>query len=86
MWSHYSNFHGGFCVGFNSMSLYKTIGGMISKVKYQKEFPTHGIFDDDIEFTQKHLFTKSLIWEYEDEFRIIKYEPSQRIINFSRMC
>jgi len=72
MWSHYASSHYGFCVGLDKYALYEAIGGMISPVIYSTEFPTVGIFDDNVEGLTKILITKSTDWDYEDEYRITK--------------
>lgn len=72
MWSHYSDNHYGVCFGF------ECTGGIYNnhkKVRYQ----TH--YDDiwswlhtDDEIVDRILFSKSIDWQYEDEYRIIKNE------------
>jgi len=70
MWSHYSDNHYGICFGFecgnDSLSDYK-------RVRYQ----TH--YDDiwswlhtDSEILERILYSKSIDWQYEDEYRIVK--------------
>jgi hypothetical protein len=72
MWSHYSNNHYGVCFGFECTD---GIYNNHKKVRYQ----TH--YDDiwswlhtDDEIVDRILFSKSIDWQYEDEYRIIKSE------------
>ena len=81
MWSHYSDKHKGFCVGFDRVRLYEAIDDwratdvacVILPVDYQQDFPNI-VFDDrpnEIEFLNESLTTKAQQWEYEKEHRII---------------
>jgi hypothetical protein len=72
MWSHYSNCHRGFCIGFNTRILWNITAGGIGPVTYQRELPTFSLFEETMMFSHKLLSTKSDIWQYENEFRIIK--------------
>lgn len=82
LWSHYSNSHKGFCVGFNKEELIKNIKEEWMKIKnppisndikYQIDYPQ--IIPDSLinvkDFVEKPLFTKSIVWSYEEEFRIV---------------
>ena len=95
LWSHYSNSHKGFCVGFWTKKLLETglFGGVI-KVDYSTNFPN---IKPDVrrskEETAQKLITqtgvKSKDWTYEKEFRFLKHffpdipKPFERIINVS---
>lgn len=87
LWSHYANSHKGFCVGFNKELLLNNIKEEWMKIKippifnritYQKEYPkiipTPQINIKD--FVEKPLFTKSIVWNYEEEFRVILLKSS----------
>jgi len=80
MWSHYSNSHKGFCIGFDTRILWEITKGGIGPVTYQKELPTFSLFENPMMFSHKLLSTKSDIWEYENEFRIIKSGFSRKTI------
>jgi hypothetical protein len=78
MWSHYSNSHTGLCFGFDSNILFDSLQCIIGKVNYQDLIPTFK-FSEPIEiFTEKLLGTKGKIWEYENEYRIIKSQSANR--------
>ena len=93
MWSHYSNCHKGFCVGFWEEKLrnsgYFGKGGIIN---YDTKFPeikpkVAKVPSDTIEKTFIQTHTKSEDWTYESEYRLVhnyfpkEPEPFERIIN-----
>jgi|GEM_PF-317717 len=82
MWSHYSNKHKGFCVGFNVIELLNTFGDLFEiginqyiipfKVKYELDYPILNPFTmDGIETIIKSLTFKSRKWSYEKEYRFL---------------
>ncbi len=92
MWSHYSDSHKGFCVGFYTDKLVDFVrscssnnGPLIDllKVKYQKEYPilNPNDFDDDVEFMVEPLIIKSNNYKYEDEFRLTSINGNKFSIN-----
>jgi hypothetical protein len=73
MWSHYTNEHTGFCVGF------KTNNNFFSRAKhvsYSKDLPCIYILEPDLEKLNKKgaesLLTKAEDWTYEKEWRIVE--------------
>lgn len=73
MWSHYSNSHSGFVVGFNTKKLVQQAFGKFKKVNYTDEIPIISMLDTtDHSLMDKLIYTKALSWNYEDEFRITK--------------
>lgn len=78
MWSHYGNSNKGFCLGYNTEKLkeylienkYALLG--IFRVKYFSEYPEiKPYFGHDIENIRTKLASKSMIWSYEKEWRLI---------------
>jgi len=71
MWSHYSSGHKGFCLGFErgeEISPFKDA----KPVTYKEAYPRINYFrTEDSEKFKRLLFTKSLNWIYEKEWRII---------------
>lgn len=72
MWSHYSDNHYGLCFGFE-WDKNEDVYGNYKKVRYQ----TH--YDDiwswlhtDEEIVNRILYSKSIDWHYEKEYRIIR--------------
>jgi Protein of unknown function (DUF2971) len=80
MWSHYSNSHSGFCVGFNSRRLFDQSGGQLGPVFYKEEFPKFGLFDNGTEHFIKYAYHKSKIWEYEAEYRLLRPIKTGKIV------
>jgi hypothetical protein len=81
MWSHYSNNHTGFVVGFDSDSLLMDYDfDYIEPIVYQQQYPTISGNDDTTEQFHKKFFFKSDSWSYEKEWRISKNHIEKRII------
>lgn len=72
MWSHYSNSHNGFCIGFDSRILFDSLQCTIGPVNYSNDFPSVPLFELTPKDLLRLIMTKSKHWEYENEFRIIK--------------
>jgi hypothetical protein len=79
MWSHYSDGHKGFCVGFDFDSDFDDDMGMGHKVVYATKYPriSPEIFDRDTPGNDRKLVevtiaTKSTEWFYEQEIRYVK--------------
>lgn len=77
LWAHYANSHKGFCIQYSLNSLinqniYQEL--QFFPVDYKKELPSINIEDisKEKEWIFKKLFgTKSKLWDYEDEVRVI---------------
>lgn len=82
MWSHYTNSHRGFCVGFDKFILWELIGGSLGRILYQSNFPSVGLFDNNVGTLTTLLTTKSLEWQYEDEYRFTKVGAARQIFKF----
>lgn len=74
MWSHYSDCHRGLCIELDPTKE-GTLFWEAWKVTYQEDYPTVNIMKPDRpdELRKAHL-TKSTHWEYEQEWRILKFE------------
>ena len=72
MWSHYSDSHKGFCIGYNSKRLFEQTKGQLGPILYDTEFPLFRLFDESFEHFVKYVYTKSDIWSYESEYRIMR--------------
>jgi hypothetical protein len=73
MWSHYSNCHTGFCLGFKTEKLIHS--GYFNnghKVHYKRNYPKVDPFDTDFEKIVRVFYNKSKDWEYEQEYRMTK--------------
>ncbi len=84
MWSHYGNSHNGFCLGFDKTLLFETVGGGLGPVHYESEVPKLKLFGDAYDFQIKQLATKSKVWSYEDEYRIVKSNAAKQIITYPK--
>lgn len=74
MWSHYSENHKGFCIGFNRKMIEESnIFGSAGGVKYSNIYPS---IDPNNDEPLKELIikthTKAQEWQYEEEYRIIQ--------------
>lgn len=82
MWSHYADKHQGICIGFKFKETFRQ--GLIQlTVKYVSEIKPVNYFSDTLFGIYNWLFSKSNIWEYEEEVRrvyvdktgLIKFDP-----------
>lgn len=74
MWSHYSNSHKGFCIGFDFDEEFDKEVGMPILVSYSDSYPVlspHKL-DDHNELFISTVGSKSSVWAYEEEIRYIK--------------
>jgi hypothetical protein len=72
MWSHYSDMHKGYCIGYNTSWLVKQACGAIFPVNYDQSIPRIDMFEGFEGIVNKLIYTKSNVWCYEDEIRIHK--------------
>lgn len=74
LWAHYANSHKGFCIEYDLDKLDTCIAAFIDyriDVEYQENKPIISP-DDSIEAKiKKAFFTKSLAWDYENEYRLV---------------
>jgi hypothetical protein len=85
MWSHYSNSHKGFVVGFDKSHRYfkrshnkAGLAGYVKNVRYTKNRPEFMFFDSNrseeeniANWVKNFIWVKSIEWEYENEWRIV---------------
>ena len=84
MWSHYANMHKGICVGFNIDELRSQIEDWgIFSISYQEELPFIELSEDHMIFAKKLLCTKSSVWSYEQEYRILRFDFARRTLRVS---
>ncbi|NQX56680.1 DUF2971 domain-containing protein [Pedobacter panaciterrae] len=70
MWSHYADCHQGICIGFRTLYLLldpKLV--MLNKVNYARQFPKF-----DKVTSLPIITTKSALWKYENEYRLINID------------
>ena len=91
MWAHYSDNHTGFCIEFNAKRLFEICKNyiiikeliMLYKVKYERHYPIINPYssDYDIQTFVLWLITKSVEWEYEQEWRLIyTMHPNESLV------
>jgi hypothetical protein len=71
MWSHYADKHRGLCLEFGTDN--EEFSGAY-KIEYCDKYPALNLTDDSLEHNLLALVTKSAIWSYEDEYRVIAEE------------
>ena len=83
MWENYSNNHSGICVGFKSLPLFRDRQhfGAGGKVQYYPELPVLIPYKEDsmIE-SQRQIYSKLDKWEFEDEYRLSKFNIKNRVV------
>ena len=82
LWTHYSNNHSGFCIGFNKKKLDNLrkldnllFFGSHGKIHYSSEYPIIDIIkwnENDLEAMLSESHIKSIDWSYESEYRYIR--------------
>jgi len=71
MWSHYAGAHKGVCLEF-SVNNVLLCGAL--PVEYLDSYPVLQVCEEDLDANLRPLLTKSAVWEYEQEFRLIATE------------
>jgi len=72
MWLEYADYHKGFCVGFNSLNLFKHLGGGM-KVLYYDTLPDIQPFASPEEQYIIQVFSKEKKWNFEQEYRTLMF-------------
>jgi Protein of unknown function (DUF2971) len=75
MWGHYAAKHTGVCLGFEVKN---PVFSTAFKVEYVEDYPSFQLTDESVETNIKILTTKSHVWNYEDEFRLIALEGTTK--------
>jgi len=84
MWAHYAADHSGVCIGFDTT---KHFFQTAWQVRYQDDLPIiYRPSDDPDTMLSKSLLTKSIHWNYEQEWRIVRrtMTPEQRQVIASK--
>ena len=94
MWSHYSDMHRGFCVGFDSRKLLNVVNARIKAgvyaqvlpVQYREEYPLLRISaeKEKIDVLNDLLTIKARNWKYESEYRLILNGETNRSLSLPR--
>ncbi|GAA4000890.1 DUF2971 domain-containing protein [Hymenobacter fastidiosus] len=91
MWSHYSDNHKGFVLGFDTNCLFDSVGGTIHALNYQEKYPEIipglGLRGDAaIREIAEVYSTKSSLWSYEQEVRIFKANAAKKNLQYNLGC
>ncbi|HNP98827.1 MAG TPA: DUF2971 domain-containing protein [Bacteroidia bacterium] len=88
MWAHYANSQQGYCIGFRSTELFNNPDhfGSGGKVQYHEKYPLIDPEEEHMQQMIKQVYLKSKVWEYEQEYRLSKFEAADRVIDFDRGC
>lgn len=92
MWSHYSNFHKGYCIGLDTNLFfdfvsknYTQFGFKIGHANYQLEYP-HIDFSKlrEVKTSLIRCFTKHECWKYESEYRLVLNNLPNEVISYPK--
>ena len=74
MWSHYSENHTGFCIGYNKDKLEESkIYGSAGMIHYNNDYPSlNPLQTGNIQDIISQSHTKASDWSYEEEYRLTK--------------
>jgi hypothetical protein len=72
MWSHYTDSHKGICLKFDVLADTDFFSVPII-VKYRKDYPDYNHVRDNSKLIEHLMQTKSNVWHYEDEVRVLKF-------------
>lgn len=84
MWSHYADKHAGVCLGF-TINTNAVKDFTLLEVNYVYQVSPLNYFKDKPLAILNWLFTKSHIWEYEEEVRAV-YSNQNGLIKFEKPC
>lgn len=88
MWSHYSDSHKGFCIGFDFDENFDLEMRLPVTVAYSDKYPEFGpeMLKNDDDLIKSTIGSKSDVWSYEEEIRYIKLarEGGCGLYKFSR--
>jgi hypothetical protein len=93
MWSHYTDKHNGFCIGFDLDLLSDSIEFILSKVNYSHDFEKINYCLSPSNALEYMISNKSIHWEYEKEIRLrtnirkTKFkDPENGIVEINKDC
>ncbi len=73
MWAHYADSHRGICLEFSTRN---DLICCALRVEYGREYPLMRLYSDDPDENLIPLLTKSDVWSYEREYRLVAQERS----------
>ena len=82
MWSHYADKHNGICLGFSFEKKLEE-GVMQLEIKYTDKIEPVRYFKETVFSIYNWVFTKSKVWDYEEEVRRV-YVKKNGLIDFKK--
>ncbi len=83
MWSHYADCHKGICIGFDGGDT-NSFFGRAQQVIYSINYPVVNIIKELPKNSENIFITKSDLWAYEKEWRIIDHDHGSGIYCFEK--
>ncbi len=85
MWSHYANNNTGFCIEYDTCLIHDRIKQDLVPVLYEREYLdiTDSLIKSSTNAGLICTIAKAEEWQYEKEWRLIKYHPDQKYIKKS---
>ncbi|MFH1852331.1 MAG: DUF2971 domain-containing protein [Candidatus Neomarinimicrobiota bacterium] len=84
MWAHYTSGYKGFCLEFNNPTRIQLFQKALT-VRYRKKYPLCNYFTtSNLDKMRAALLTKSNLWKYEKEWRIIEHESGPGWYHFPK--
>ena len=83
MWSHYAKSPSGFVLGFDILKDIPFFTAPLN-INYQKDYPSFQFLKEPGKIVSHGVITKSELWSYEGEIRVIKNEPGKH--KFAKKC
>jgi hypothetical protein len=78
MWSHYANFHKGFCIEYNFIDLLHEYQAYIKPVLYCKKINTMDLQNPKLYDSYKKIINKAIEWDYEKEYRVVIIDQNDK--------
>ena len=89
MWSHYAGSHKGICIEFRT----DIVGSLFSQAKpviYDEERPRFELHEvvtnEELRSSAQWMLTKSRLWDYEQEWRVLDFEMGTGLQSFPAEC
>jgi len=84
MWGHYANNHSGFCIGLNTDYIRTIRADYLGKIEYTKKYPVILPRFANDENLKQQVFTKSIAWKYEQEYRLFYKKVTDRVVKIEK--
>lgn len=100
MWAYYSDSNKGFCVGLHTHVIAEHQSKLVqdkellslNRVRYQEDLPEYnididprgGVSDKDLAALEATVYTKSVSWKHESEYRLLYYDHPSSIYSFGK--